>query len=115
MKVLIVEDSRPMRRILRQVVGKLADEVYECSDGSEALAAYGERRPNWVLMDIKMEGCDGLMATRKITASFPDARVVIVSNYDDEDMRQAAHKAGAVGFVAKDNLLDLRRLLAAKA
>ncbi|HJQ26737.1 MAG TPA: response regulator [Blastocatellia bacterium] len=111
MKVLIVEDSRPMRRILRQVVGKLADEVYECSDGCEALAAYGEQRPDWVLMDIKMDGMDGLQATRSIKARFPEAKVVIVSNYDDEDMRQAAHKAGAVGFVAKDNLLDMRRFL----
>ncbi|MGA9768479.1 MAG: response regulator transcription factor [Blastocatellia bacterium] len=114
MKVLIVDDSQPMRQLLHSVIGHLADEIYECSDGNQALAAYGEHQPDWVLMDIKMNGLDGLAATREVTTQFPKAKVVIVTNFDDAETREVARESGAVGFVAKENLLELRLLLAMK-
>ena len=110
MKCLIVEDSAAMRRVIRKVISDLA-EVEECHDGSEALAAYALHRPDWVLMDIKMREMHGLDATKQISAAFPDARVVVVSNYDSDELREAAHAAGACGYLLKENLLDLRRLL----
>jgi DNA-binding NarL/FixJ family response regulator len=45
--------------------------------------------------------------------TFPDARIVIVSNYDSDDLRAAASTAGASGYVVKENLIELRRLLGA--
>lgn len=111
MKILIVEDNTEMRRLIKNVVGKMAEAVYECGDGREALAAYTAHRPDYVLMDIEMKEMDGISATREITSSFPGARIVIVTNHDGGDFREAAHKAGARGYVVKENLLDLRRLL----
>ena len=110
MKCLIVEDSAAMRRVIRKVISDLA-EVEECQDGSEALAAYALHRPDWVLMDINMRLMHGLDATRQISAAFPDARVVVVSNYDSDELREAAQAAGACGYLLKENLLDLRLLL----
>lgn len=112
MKLLIVEDNSEMRRLIKSLVGKLAKEVHECPDGGEALAAYATHRPDYVLMDIEMSGMDGIRATGQIKASFPEARIIIVTNYDDGDFREAAREAGACAYVVKENLHQLRPLLA---
>jgi CheY-like chemotaxis protein len=111
MNILIVEDSQAMRRMIRNVICAQADQCHECSDGSEALAAYTRHLPDWVLMDIEMKTMDGIAATEQIRATFPEAKIVIVTNYDDADLRQAALAAGASGYVLKENLLEIRRLL----
>lgn len=108
---LIVDDSPAMRRLIARVISDLAHYIYECGDGGEALSAYNRHRPDWVLMDIEMKETNGLEATHQIISAFPKARVVIITKYDDEQMREAAREAGAVGFVAKDNLLEARRIL----
>jgi CheY-like chemotaxis protein len=109
--VMIVDDSDDIRRILRAVVADFADPIYECRDGNEACAAYGVHRPDCVLMDISMTPMDGIAATRNIVCMFPEARIVIVTQYDDARLRSAAQQAGACGYVVKDNLLDVRRFL----
>jgi CheY-like chemotaxis protein len=111
MTALIVDDSPRFRELLRSILTDLVDEFHECSDGDEAVAAYGARRPDWVLMDFKMARMGGLEATRRIVAAHPAARVLIVTAYDDAHWRAAAIKAGACGYVLKDNLLDVRRVL----
>lgn len=111
--LLIVDDSALMRRLIRSVTCDLAEEVYECGDGREAVAAYARHRPDWVLIDIRMKDVDGLSATREITASYPEARIMIVTADDDEELRGAARRAGAGGYVVKEDLREVRRLLGA--
>lgn len=113
MIVLVVDDSSPFRALIRTVLTGLADQVHECADGDEAVAAYAEERPDWVLMDLQMARIGGLEATRRLLAAHPVARVLIVTDYDDAHWRAAAAAAGACGYVVKDNLLEVRRLLAA--
>jgi DNA-binding NarL/FixJ family response regulator len=110
MTLLIVEDNPGMRRVIRSVVGDLAS-VFECSAGENALAAYRRHSPDWVLMDIKMGAMNGITATRSIKAAFPQARIVILTNYDDAELREAARRAGACGYVLKENLIEVRRIL----
>jgi CheY-like chemotaxis protein len=112
MTVLIVDDNPQVRAVIRTVLTGLADDVRECTDGDEAVAAYRQQRPDWVLMDAKMVRMGGLEATRRIVAADRTARVLIVTDYDDAHWRAAAREAGACGYVLKDNLLDVRRLLA---
>ena len=111
--LLIVDDSERMRRMIKKLIKDVLGEVYECSDGSQALEAYTEHRPDWVFMDIEMRDVDGITATQQIVTAFPRARVVIISNYDSDDLRDAAAAAGAVGYVVKEQLIELRRLLGA--
>ena len=74
--------------------------LVECADGGEALAAYDRWQPDWVLMDIELGGMDGITATRQIIEAFPEARVIIVTNHNDEPLRVAAREALARGEVA---------------
>jgi CheY-like chemotaxis protein len=111
MKLLIVEDNLPMRRMIRRMVADLADEISECGDGEEAVALYPALRPDWVLMDIEMARLNGIVATRSIKSDFPMARIVIVTNYNDAIMREAAEQAGASGYVLKENLPEVRQFL----
>lgn len=111
MKVLIVDDSARVRRLVADFVASVAVEVIECSDGAEALAAYESHQPDVVLMDIEMRDRDGIAATRDIVLAHPHARVVIVTDYDEMDLREAARAVGACGYVLKENLFELRHVL----
>ena len=114
MKVLIVEDNAEMRRLLRSLVVRLVEAVYECEDGAQAIDAYAAQHltaDDWVLMDIEMPQLDGLEATRQLKRVWPDARVCIVTGYNRPELREAARTAGACDFIAKENLHSVRRLL----
>lgn len=112
--LLIVDDSLEMRRLIAALVSDLTETIVECRDGSEALAAYTQHHPDWVLMDIRMPQVDGLAATRQIVAAFGEARVMIVTDYDDPKLREAARQAGACEYVLKEDLRSLRRILQRK-
>lgn len=109
--VLIVDDSLPMRELIKLTLTGIAEIVGECTDGAEALAAYERLHPDWVLMDIGMKNVDGITATRQITTAHPEARIMIVTDYSDEEMRRAAQEAGALHYVFKENLLEILEIL----
>jgi two-component system, chemotaxis family, chemotaxis protein CheY len=109
--VLIIEDSEKMRRMLKTVLAGSVATLWECRDGEDALAAYRAHHPDFVLMDIDMNAMDGITATRQIRAVDPAAKVIMVTSYDQADLREAARNAGASGYVLKENLLELVPLL----
>lgn len=113
MKVMIVEDSAPVRRMIASFIDDIVDELVECEDGKEALKVYSEHQPNVVLMDIGMKHTDGFVATKEITSKFPMARVFIVSQWDTPALREAATESGAEGYINKRNLLPLRDVIGA--
>ncbi len=101
-----------MRAMIRLMVARQGDEVHECADGAAALDAYAEFSPEWVTMDLELGATDGLMATEQIKSAFPAARIMIVTQHDNDALRDAALKAGACAYVLKDNLSRLRELFA---
>jgi len=113
MKVLIVDDSSQMRGMMRQFLPSNAGEIYECEDGIDALEYYEKFLPDWVLMDWEMKQMNGLEATKQINGKFPEAKILLVTQYNDGELREAASEAGAYGLVLKEDLAELRRLLAA--
>ena len=111
MTVLVVEDNASVRRLLRRAIDQVATQIWECADGAEALSLYSDHRPDIVLMDIRMPRMDGLAATRQIRQFDPTARIVIVTDCDDDELRVAAREAGACGFTLKENLTELASLI----
>ncbi len=111
MKVLIVDDSSQMRSMMRQFLPASADEICECEDGIDALEFYEKFLPDWVLMDWEMKRMNGLKATRQIIGKYPNAKILLVTQYNKDELREAASEAGACGFVLKEDLSELRRIL----
>jgi CheY-like chemotaxis protein len=112
-KILIVDDNGEFRRTIKALLASLSGQIHECGDGAGAVAAYQEHRPDWVLMDVEMKPVDGIAATRQIMSADPLAKVIMVTNYAESELREAAKSAGAIAYVLKDNLLELVRLLKA--
>ena len=108
MLIQIVDDSPNMRETIKSVLGGLSAEFIESGDGIDAVKQFVTWMPDLVVMDIRMEQMDGIAAARAIRRQFPGARVVMVTQYDDDDLRTAARDAGAMGYILKDDLSALR-------
>jgi DNA-binding NarL/FixJ family response regulator len=103
--VLVADDQSMVRAGFRLLLGGEdgIDVVAEAGDGNEAIAKAARFRPTVVLMDIRMPELDGLEATRRILATDPEARVLILTTFDLDEYIFAALTAGASGFVLKDD------------
>jgi DNA-binding NarL/FixJ family response regulator len=102
--VLIVDDQALVRVGLRKIFESEPEltVVGEAGDGDEAVARTRELRPDVVLMDIRMPGLDGIEATRRIVATQPAARVLILTTFGLDTYVFDALRAGASGFMLKD-------------
>nr|WP_269326887.1 response regulator transcription factor [Kineosporia mesophila] len=76
--------------------------VGEAADGAEAVTRATALRPDLVLMDLRMPGVDGVSATRTITSTLPQTRVLVLTTYDTDDDIVHAVEAGATGYLLKD-------------
>ncbi|MFF4617256.1 response regulator transcription factor [Nonomuraea jabiensis] len=103
-RVIVVDDQAVVREGLVLLLGLLPDieVVGSAGDGEAALRLVGERRPDVVLMDLRMPRMDGVEATGRIRAEFPDTQVVVLTTYSDDESVFAALRAGARGFLTKD-------------
>ena len=97
--------------MIRQVAALPNDAVRECASGEDAVCLAREFSPDVITMDARLPGLSGFVATAAICASHPSIKVVMVSAYDQPELRRAAQSAGAVGYIVKDDLSSLRPLL----
>ena len=111
LKVLIVDDNAENRQMTMSFLRHLPFEFEECAAGSDAVDCYESSRPDWVLMDWETRQMTGLSAARRIIAAFPKAQILMMNQYGDKELREAAAEAGAQGFVLKDDLMALRSFL----
>ena len=103
-RILLVDDQKLMREGLRVLLEMEPDleVVGEAGDGEAALAVYAEHEPDVVLMDVRMPGMDGVEATRRLRERWPDARVIILTTFDDDEYVFEGLRAGALGYLLKD-------------
>ena len=102
-RVLLVDDDDLMRAGLRAVLSSddSIEVIGEAVDGRDAVGRAGRLDPNVILMDVRMPRLDGISATREIAQAAPDARVLIVTTFEDDEYIFGALSAGASGFLLK--------------
>jgi DNA-binding NarL/FixJ family response regulator len=107
-RIVLVEDNEVFREALELVLGDRADieVVASVSDGSQAVTAVGEHRPDVVLMDYRLPGLDGVQATTAVRAAFPQVAVVVLTASANEREMEALAAAGASMCLTKDRDLD---------
>ncbi len=109
--IQIVDDSPNMREAIKSVLSELSAEFIESGDGDDAVKQFANQRPDLVIMDIRMGRIDGIEATCAIRMISPDAQVIVLTQYDDNDLREAARSAGATAYVLKDDLSQLLNII----
>jgi len=101
-RVLLVDDSTSMRRVLRGLLEDAGIEVVgEATDGAEGVELAVALRPEVVLMDWRMPRLDGVQATARIRQRLPEVQVVMFSSLEGAGIGVAAREAGASAFVGK--------------
>jgi len=103
-RVLIADDQALVRTGFRVILDAEPDlqVVAEAGDGREAVDLVQQKRPDVVLMDIRMPNLDGIEATRRLTALPPAPRVLMLTTFDLDQYVYEALRAGASGFLLKD-------------
>ncbi len=104
-RVLVADDQSMVRAGFRMLLSREqdVDVVAEASNGLEAVDKAARFQPDVVLMDIRMPELDGLQATRQILTADPSARVLVLTTFDLDEYVYEALRAGASGFVLKDD------------
>jgi DNA-binding NarL/FixJ family response regulator len=102
--VVVADDQSAVREGLVLLLGTLTGITVagQAADGAAAVDLVAATNPQVVLMDLNMPGCDGVTATRRITADHPDTRVVVLTTYADDESIISALQAGALGYLTKD-------------
>ena len=102
-RILIADDMKVVRMAIGLTLGGVPDfqVVGEAADGQRAVELAAQLHPDVVLMDVNMPRMDGVEATRRITAEFPEVRVVGLSMHEGEWAGRRMLDAGAAAYVSK--------------
>ncbi|MDS4029122.1 MAG: response regulator [Candidatus Contendobacter sp.] len=112
MRILVVDDSSMMRKLLGKVLKPPGHQIVgEAKNGLEALELYKSLRPDLVTMDITMDGMDGLSAAREILRYDSAARILFLSNLDEEKYRGDVERLRAIGFINKHKSEEVLKLI----
>jgi DNA-binding NarL/FixJ family response regulator len=111
--VLIADDQRLVRAGLRMLCESTdgVQVVGEAADGAQAVRLAAELTPDVILMDLRMPGVDGITAIGQVLSGRPEAKILVLTTFDDDDHLYPALAAGAAGFLVKDT--DPAELIAA--
>ncbi len=107
-RILLVDDQTMFRDGLRVLLSSQRDFeiVGEAANGEEALRKAASLRPDVVLMDLRMPVLDGAAATRRLHASQPQCRVIVLTTFDEDEAVFDGLRAGATGYLLKDAPTD---------
>lgn len=107
-KVMIADDQELIRESLKIVLSthEDIDVVGTASDGFEVLKCLESNVVDVILMDIRMPGMDGVMATKEVKSKYPDTKIIILTTFDDDDFVFSALRYGASGYLLKGVSMD---------
>ena len=78
--------------------------VATVEDGNHVLSSIPQTHPDLILMDIRMPGMDGVLATKEVKEHYPDIKIIILTTFDDDEFIYSALKYGASGYLFKGSL-----------
>lgn len=111
MKILIADDNSKFRKVLVSFLDDLNAEIIEASNGDEAVKYYREYLPDFAILDIKMGKTDGLKASSIIMNEFPNAKIIIITGYNDLDIRTKAYETGVKYFIPKEDASSITEII----
>lgn len=107
-KILVVDDSMMMRKMIVKALTEAGHQVLaEASSGEQAVQTYRELKPDVVTMDITMRGMDGLTAARSIRDLDPDARIIFLSNLNEDKYGADVEAVGGLGLINKHKTAEV--------
>ena len=103
--MLLVDDHRVMRAGVEALLDDEADleAVGQAGNGRDAITLAGRLKPDVILMDVEMPILDGAAATRTIKERWPETRIVALSMFENEAIRNRMREAGADAYVSKND------------
>jgi DNA-binding NarL/FixJ family response regulator len=115
MKIVVIDDDRLVAMSLRTILENTGDisVVATGHSGAEAIALYREHRPDVILMDIRMEGMTGIDAGKLILSEFPEARILYLTTFSDDEYIISALNMGAKGYILKQDFEGIAPALSA--
>ena len=104
-RILVVDDHAIVREGLRALISGKPDMelVGEAGNGQEAVPLARSLQPDVILMDLVMPGKDGIQATQEIRRENSEARILVLTSFDEDDQVFSVIKAGALGYILKDS------------
>jgi len=111
MTVLLVDDHHGIRELEKSIFSSLFDTFYESTSGEDAITIYKTYKPDWVLMDYKMRGISGIEALKKIKENDAGAKIIMVTQFEDADLKKKAIDSGVVAFVSKEKLSTIKNII----
>lgn len=111
MKILIVDDNKNIREMIKSILANENNQLFECDDGIYSLDMCTKYNPDCILMDYKMKYLDGITATRNIKAKYPAVKIIMVTNYSNDDIAVESVKAGAEELIPKEKLYLLPQII----
>ena len=100
-KIMTVDDSVFERKVISDIIIKAGNSVIEADSGEKGVELYAKEKPDVVLMDLRMPGIGGAEAIKRILASDPKAKIVVVSIVRDQETMDQLIKSGAKDYVKK--------------
>lgn len=103
-RVLLADDHPIVRKGLCALLAEFDDIelIGQAGDGWEAISLFRKFKPDIILMDLVMPKMDGIEATRLITSEYPDARILVLTSFINDEFLFPAIKAGALGYLLKE-------------
>ena len=112
MKLLIVDDHAETRSLIREFIGHLATEVYECANGEAAMRHCLDNLPDLITLDLRMGVVDGLAVLTFLRKVCPSVTVIVVTQYADEGLQALVKREGAARCFVKSDLTAVRDYVA---
>ena len=105
MNIVLIDDDQLVCMSLKMILEASGDIHVSAigHDGSDALPLYQQYRPDILLMDIRMKGMDGLEASRKILGEFPEAKILLLTTFSDDEYIVRALRLGTKGYLLKQD------------